>query len=179
MAKTTKIVLKGLRASYPHLFTKDQMADKYTCTFIIDKKNPQLAEFRQVILAAVNDCKATNPGKPCKNQVLRDGDVEKPEDAAFAGKLFFKASTSSATIKRSVYKRNDYGEVVEIDDESEFYGGCNCQASLAVSWYEFQGAYGVHCLLNGVCREEGGEPFGSNGCSASDFESDDMPEDFM
>lgn len=178
MSKSQKIVLHNLRASYPHLFTPDQMSGKYTCDFILSKDSPELPAFKEAIKAVYADAKTANPSKNIECKVLKDGDIERAADAAFANKYFIKTKTSSPTIKQNVFKRISDGLVEKITDESEFFGGCNCSASLVVSWYEFQGKIGVHVLLNGVCREEGGEPFGSNGDASGDF-MEDMPDEIM
>jgi len=186
MAKLTKkIVLRGLRASYPHLFSPDQMSGKYTCDFILPKDSPQLPALKEAVKAVYADAVKSNPGKTVECKVLKDGDLEKAADAAFANCFFIKTKTSSPAIKQNVFKRISASTVEKIEDESEFYGGCNCSASLAISWYEFSGKYGVHVLLNGVCREEGGEPFGNNGNVSGDFTEgaqeaiEDMSEDIF
>lgn len=167
---TRKIVLKGVRASYPHLFTPDTMSGKYTCDFIIRKDDPQVNAIREAAAAVYADCQAANKGKAIAAFELRDGDNEKPLEEAFKNSYYLKAKTSNASIKKSVFRKSEDGRsLITIDDESEFYGGCYCQASIVISWYEFNGKYGVHALLNGVCKEEGGEPFGHNGCDAADF----------
>lgn len=79
------------------------------------------------------------------------------------------------SIRNNVFKRTDMG-LVNITDESEFYGGCNCEASLVVQWYEFQGKIGLHFLLNGVCQVPGGDAFGGSHSAKGDFGGDDEEE---
>lgn len=169
MARTVKLVLKNLRASYPHLFTKDEMSGKYTCDFLIAEDDPQLKEIQAALEEVAKDAKTAYPKKTLKTDILTDA-AEKNEE--LAGYLIIRTKTSQDSIRNNVFRRTNMG-LVHVEDDGSFYGGCNCQASVVAHWYEFQGQIGVHFLLNGVCQEEGGEPFGNGGSSAGDFENDD------
>lgn len=162
-----QIKITGLRASYPHLFSPDKMAEKYTCTFILPKNAPGVAELKASLNEVYKAAVAENPGKTIAHDILKDGDLEKAADQLYAGCYFFKAKTGFDSIKDNVFKRTPMG-VVKITDESEFYAGCNCSALVTVKDYDFNGKRGLHFLLEAVCREEGGEPLSSGSSSHAD-----------
>ena len=72
MARTEKIVLKRLRASYPKLFERDTMSGKYGCDLLIRKDDPQLDAFKRVCDLVAKDCKDCNPKKAIKMELLTD-----------------------------------------------------------------------------------------------------------
>lgn len=169
MARTVKLVLKNLRSSYPHLFAKDEMSGKYTCDFLIREDDPQLKQIKEALDEVAKDAKTAYPKKVIDTDILIDASEKNPD---LAGYLVIKTKTSQDSIRNNVFRRTNMG-LVRVEDDGSFYGGCNCQASLVAHWYEFQGKVGIHFLLNGVCQEEGGEAFGSNGSCADDFGGDD------
>ena len=169
MARTVKLVLKNLRASYPHLFTKDEMSGKYTCSFLIREDDPQIKTIQAALDEVTKDAKTAHPKKTVDTAILTDPSEKNPE---LVGYLNIKASTTQDAIRNNIFRRTNMG-LVKVEDDGSFYGGCNCQASIVAHWYEFQGKVGIHFLLNGVCQEEGGEPFGNGGSCAGDFEDED------
>lgn len=173
MARTVKLVLKNVRSSYPHLFTKDDMSNKYTCQFLIKEDDPQLKEVKAALEEVAKDARAAYPKKALSTDILLDASEKDPE---LAGYLIIKTSTTQDSIRNNVFRRTELGPLERVEDDGSFYGGCNCMASIVAHWYEFQGKIGVHFLLNGVCQEEGGEPFGNGGSCAGDFgkEEDDI-----
>ena len=173
MARTEKIVLKRLRASYPKLFERDTMSGKYGCDLLIRKDDPQLDAFKRVCDLVAKDCKGCNPKKAIKMELLTDG-AEKSEE--LSGYFIIKAKTNQDSIRNNVFRRTEMG-LVQVEDDGSFYGGCNCEASVSVHWYDFEGKVGLHVLLNGICQTDGGEPFGSDGSAKSDFEDGYEEED--
>ena len=172
-----QIKINSLRASYPHLFSPDKMAEKYTCTFIIQKTAPAVAELKAALNEVYKAAVAENPGKTIAHDLLKAGDIEKAADQIYAGCYFFKAKTGFDSIKDNVFKRTPMG-VVKITDESEFYAGCNCSALVTIKDYDFNGKRGLHFLLEAVCREEGGEPLSagsSNHAAAFGDEAEAAP----
>ena len=94
MARTEKIVLKRLRASYPKLFERDTMSGKYGCDLLIRKDDPQLDAFKRVCDLVAKDCRDNNPKKAIKMELLTDG-AEKAEE--LSGYFIIKAKTNRNT----------------------------------------------------------------------------------
>ena len=102
---------------------------------------------------------------------LRDGDLEKPDDPAYAGSYFVNANATSAP------------GIVDADrnpilTRSEVYSGVYCRAS--ISFYAFNGSgnNGIACGLNNLQKIRDGEPLGGKASAESDFATDD-DDDFL
>ncbi len=94
---------------------------------------------------------------------LKDGDDERPDDAAYVGSLFFTASSKSPV---TVLNR-----LREQIDPSQAYSGC--YAVVSVNFFPFSvGSKGIGGGLNAVLKYADGEKLGGGGNAAADF--DDM-----
>ena len=114
--------------------------------------------------------KSVPPLTSIKNP-LRDGDIEKPDDEAYAGCYFVNANSSTAP------------GVVDADrqpiiERSEVYSGVYGRASINFYAFKVNGNKGIACGLNNLQKIRDGEPLGGKASAESDFATDD-DEDFL
>ena len=165
---STKVILKNVRFSYVYVFTKDNN-DKYSCSLLIDKNDPQVEELKAAIQAAVSQGAAVlGPGfKLDVSKVLHDGDEK--DDPNYRGHWYLNAKSKN---KPGVVKKNSSGmggKTTDITDESEFYSGCYGAAS--VNFFAFnQGVNkGISCGLNNVLKLGDGPFLGGRSSAESDL----------
>lgn len=164
MANTHNITLQNCRLSFPHLFEKDNLADKYSARLLIPKDTPQLEDIKAAIHEAVEFGKTAKwAGKLPKGftygSVLKDGDAgdePQPEEQG----CFVLNARSNAQPK--CYVRDEFtGALVQCSDPDKFYGGCYVHAN--VSFFPFASGVnnGVGVALNMLLFFKDGEPFGN------------------
>jgi hypothetical protein len=103
--------------------------------------------------------------KPAKLKLpLRDGDEERPDDEAYAGKWFFSAKSKT---KPGIVDK----ERQEILDETELVSGDYGRIHISVYPYEQKG---VAIALNHVQLLKKGEPLGAAKQSAEEAFDDDF-----
>ena len=102
---------------------------------------------------------------------LRDGDLERPDDAAYADSYFIKANAASAP------------GIVDADrqpilERSEVYSGVYGRASINFYAFNSNGNKGIACGLNNLQKIADGEPLGGKSRAEDDFATDD-DDDFL
>jgi len=97
---------------------------------------------------------------------LRDGDVDRPDDEAYAGAWFLNTSAK----KKPLILDADRNEVY---DESEVYSGCYARAIIECYPFDVSGNRGVAVNLQAIQKIRDGEPLGGAQVSASDFDDED------
>ncbi|MDD2980294.1 MAG: DUF2815 family protein [Hespellia sp.] len=102
---------------------------------------------------------------------LRDGDLERPDDEAYAGCYFVNANSASAP------------GIVDADrqpiiDRSEVYSGVYGRASINFYAFNSNGNKGIACGLNNLQKMKDGEPLGGKSRAEDDFATD-ADEDFL
>ena len=102
---------------------------------------------------------------------LRDGDLERPDDAAYQNAYFVNANATSAP------------GIVDADlnpilTRSEVYSGVYGRASITFYAFNSSGNKGIACGLNNLQKIRDGEPLGGKASAESDFAIDD-DEDFL
>ena len=144
---------------------------KYSVSLIIPKDDTAtIDKIKAAIQAAYEEGqsklkgngKSVPPLAAIKNP-LRDGDIEKPDDEAYAGCYFVNANSSTAP------------GVVDADrqpiiERSEVYSG--------VYAFNVNGNRGIACGLNNLQKIRDGEPLGGKSSAESDFATDD-DDDFL
>ena len=101
---------------------------------------------------------------------LRDGDLERPDDEAYANSYFINANSSTAP------------GIVDADrqpilDHSEVYSGVYGRASINFYAFNSNGNKGIACGLNNLQKICDGEPLGGKARAEDDFADDD--DDFL
>lgn len=183
---TTKVITgKDTRWSYVHVYEPQSINGsnpKYSVSLIIPKNdNATIGKIKAAIELAYSDgaSKLKGNGRTCPplaalKTPLRDGDIERPDDPAYANSFFINANSTSAP------------GVVDINcqpiiDHSEVYSGCYGRASISFYAYNANGNKGIACTLNHLQKIKDGEPLGGVRASAeSDFSGlDDDEDDFL
>ena len=103
---------------------------------------------------------------------LRDGDTERPDDAAYAGCYFVNANATTAP------------GIVDIDrqpilDHSEVYSGVYGRASINFYAFNANGNRGIACGLNNLQKVSDGEPLGGRRRAEDDFADCDDDDEFL
>ena len=102
---------------------------------------------------------------------LRDGDLERPDDPAYANAYFVNANSATAPGVVDA-NRND------ILERSEVYSGCYGRASINFYAYNANGNRGIACGLNNLQKIRDGEPLGGRASAMSDFATE-AEEEFL
>lgn len=102
---------------------------------------------------------------------LRDGDLERPDDTAYADSYFINANSASAP------------GIVDADrqpilERSEVYSGVYGRASINFYAFNSNGNKGIACGLNNLQKIADGEPLGGKSRAEDDFATDD-DDDFL
>ena len=158
----TKVVLKDVRVSYPHLFKARGFAGqdpKFSVSIIIPKDHPQVDEVKLAIRQQVEERwpdKAKRPGG--LHNPLRDGDTDRPNDEAYQGCFFVNANT---TIDQPPVVVDGMKRKVE----NLSYWNAGDYANISVDFYPFenQAKRGVGVGLRLVQFFRKGEPLGGRG----------------
>jgi len=95
---------------------------------------------------------------------LRDGDIDRPDDEAYANSYFFNAWTTN---KPQVVDR----KVQPIIDQSEVYSGCYGNISVNFYAYNHDGSKGIAAGLRHIQKLKDGESLGGITTAAEDFDT--------
>ena len=152
---------------------------KYSISLIIPKSDVKtVAKIKAAIEAAYREgeskLKGNGKSVPALSTIktpLRDGDTERPDDAAYAGAYFINANATSAP------------GIVDADlnpimTRSEAYSGAYGRASITFYAFNSSGNRGIACGLNNLQKLRDGEPLGGKASAESDFATDE-DEDFL
>ena len=176
---------KDTRLSYEHVWEPVSINGgnpKYSVCAMIPKTDAATVEkLRKAIDAAYREGegklkgsgKSVPPMSAIKNP-LRDGDLDRPDDPAFAGMWFVNANTDRAP------------GVVDLNcnpvlDRSEVYSGCYCRVSLTFYAFNSNGNRGIACGLNNLQKVKDGEHLGGRMSAEAEFAGldDEDDEDFL
>jgi len=178
----TKVITGEVRFSYLHVFEPSAVGEgqdkKYSVSLIISKSDKKtLAAINKAIEASKEAGKAKFGGKvpAVLKTPLRDGDLERPEDEAYADSYFLNANCSA---KPGVVDKN----LKPIMDQEELYSGCYGRASISFYAFNTSGNKGIACGLNNLMKTKDGESLGGRVSAETDFadfagassEEDDM-----
>ena len=179
----TKVITgPNTRFSYANVWEAKSInggAPKFSVSLIIPKSDTRtVAKIKAAIEAAYQEgqskLKGNSKSVPAfaaiKNP-LRDGDVERPDDPAYANAYFINANSATAP------------GIVDADcnpilTRSEVYSGVYGRASINFYAFNSNGNKGIACGLNNLQKIRDGEPLGGKASAASDFETV-SDEDFL
>lgn len=173
----TKVIMP-CRFSYAHIFEPDSIngsEPKYSVSCIIDKNDTEtIAKIKKAVETAKEEGKGKWGGKIPANLKLplRDGDIDRPDDEAYAGSYFLNANSRQAP--QVVDNR-----VQPILDQSEVYSGCYGRVSVTFYAYNSNGNKGVAAGLGNVQKLRDGEPLGSRVNAADEFDAVEAEDDFL
>jgi hypothetical protein len=152
---------------------------KYSVSLIIPKDDvATVNKIKAAIEAAYREGESklkgngkTVPALSVLKTPLRDGDLERPDDEAYANSYFVNANSSTAP------------GIVDADrqpiiERSEVYSGVYGRASINFYAFNSNGNKGIACGLNNLQKIRDGEPLGGKASAESDFATSD-DEDFL
>ena len=176
----TKVVTGVVRLSYANVHEPKSInggTPKFSVSLIIPKSDTKtLAAIHQAIDAAMEEGRGKFGGKvPSKATLklpLRDGDIDRPDDEAYANCYFVNANSSSAP------------EIVDkslnpILNRSEVYSGIYARVSINFYAFNSNGNRGIACGLGNIQKVRDGEPLGGKASAVDDFTSDYDGDDFL
>ena len=152
---------------------------KYSVSLLIPKDDEvTVNKVKAAIQAAYEEgagklkgtAKSVPPLAAIKNP-LRDGDVERPDDSAYAGHYFVNANNVNAP---GIVDANRQ----PILERSEVYSGVYGRASISFYAFNANGNKGIACSLNNLQKISDGEPLGGHSSAESDFATDEE-DDFL
>ena len=152
---------------------------KFSVSLIIPKSDTRTVEkIKAAIQAAYHEGESklkgngkTAPPLAAVKTPLRDGDVERPDDVAYANSYFINANSATAP------------GIVDADrnpilTRSEVYSGVHGRASINFYAFNSNGNKGIACGLNNLQKIRDGEPLGGKSSADSDFATE-QDEDFL
>ena len=152
---------------------------KYSVSLIIPKSDKVTVEkIKKAIRAAYEEGQSklkgngkTVPALSVLKTPLRDGDLERPDDEAYANSYFINANSATAP------------GIVDADrntiiDRSEVYSGVYGRASINLYAFNSNGNKGIACGLNNLQKIKDGEPLGGKSRAEDDFATDE-DDDFL
>lgn len=183
--ESTRVVTGVVRLSYAHIWQPQSFnggTPKYSVSIIIPKSNRNTIDrIERAIAAAYREgsgkLKGSNRSVPPLSALktpLRDGDLERPDDEAYANAFFLNATSNRAPQIVDLDCR-------EIDDEAEVYSGVYARVSLNFYAFSVNGNRGIAAGLNNIQKVRDGEPLG-NVSAAQDFAgefSEEADEDVL
>ena len=143
---------------------------KFSVSLIIPKSDTQtVKKIKAAIQAAYEEGEAKLKGSgksvPALSAIktpLRDGDMERPDDPAYADSYFINANSTTAP------------GIVDADrqpilERSEVYSGVYGRASINLYAFNSNGNRGIACGLNNLQKIRDGEPLGGRTRAEDDF----------
>lgn len=170
---STKVVTGVVRLSYANVWEPKSInggQEKYSASLIIPKSDTKtLDAIQKAVDAAIEEGRGKFGGKlPNKKQLklpLRDGDIDRPDDEAYADSYFVNANSLTPP------------EVVDLDvnpilTRSEIYSGVYARVSITFYAFNTNGNRGVACGLGNIQKVRDGEPLGGRTSASDDFTSE-------
>ena len=173
----TKVVTGIVRLSYANVWepkaVNEGQAPKYSVSLIIPKDDKDtVAKINAAIDAAIEEgigkFGGKKPNKAALKLPLRDGDVERDEDEAYANSYFINAN--SPTAPQIVDTK-----VQPILERGEVYSGVYARVSINFYAFNSNGNKGIACGLGNIQKVRDGEPLGGKSKAEDDF--DQLPDD--
>lgn len=164
----TRVRTSLARLSFPHLFEKDSMSDKYGCTLLIPKTDEAGVK---AIKTAIKNAEEVGRAKKWGGKApkglrlpLKDGDDSDYE--GYAGCYAISVTTNRLP---QIFD----AEGLETDDPEDIYPGCYVQAFIKFTPYDKQGK-GVTGSLESLRKRDDGERLGGSGVkfAADDFDDE-------
>lgn len=179
----TKVITgPATRWSYANVWDPKSInggAPKYSVSLIIPKSDTKTVEKIQAAIQAAYEegqskLKGNGKSVPALSVLktpLRDGDMERPDDPAYADCYFINANSATAP------------GIVDADrnpimERSEVYSGVYGRASINLYAFNSNGNKGIACGLNNLQKIRDGEPLGGKSRAEDDFETD-ADDDFL
>jgi hypothetical protein len=173
MTNETKVITgSNTTFSYVNVFEPKSInggTAKYSASLIIPKSDKTtIDKIESAIQAAytAGEAKLRGNGKSVPKLAaiktpLRDGDLERPDDEAYANSYFVNANNTN----RPGVVDADLNDILE---RSEIYSGMIGRASITFFAFNSNGNRGIACALNNIQKLKDGTPLGGVAASAQD-----------
>jgi hypothetical protein len=176
---STKVVTGVVRLSFANVWEPKSIngsAEKYSVSLIIPKSDTKtIAAINAAVNAAIEEGKGKFGGKvPNRTALklpLRDGDIDRPDDEAYADSYFVNANSNTAPQIVDL-------QVQPILDRSEVYSGVYARVSINFYAFNSNGNKGIACGLGNIQKIKDGEPLGGRSNAEDDFATD-VDDDFL
>ena len=176
MSKETKVILPG-RLSYANVWEPQSIngsEPKYSVSVIIPKSDKAtIQKIQQAVEQAKQEAISKFGGKIPANLKLplRDGDIDRPDDEAYANSYFINCNSKQ---KPQVVDQ----QVQPILDQAEVYSGCYGRVSVTFYGFNSNGNRGVAAGLGNIQKLKDGEPLGGRVRAEDEFATVD-DDDFL
>ena len=177
MMSPTKVVIP-CRISFANIWEPKSInggEEKYSVSCIIPKSDKKTLEKLQAAIEAAKEAgkeKKWNGKIPANLKLpLRDGDIDRPDDEAYAGAMFINASSKDAP---QIVDR----KVQPILDPMECGSGDYCNVSVNLYPFNANGNRGIAAGLGNVQLVRNGTRLAGKASASSDFEvleDDELP----
>jgi hypothetical protein len=166
----TNVTTEEVRFSYAHVWEPYSMQEgqepKYSVVLLIPKTDTKTVDAlnKAAENAAQNGVAAKwNGSRPGRLAMpLHDGDIDKPDNAEYAGCFFVNAKDTHAP---GIVDAN----CQTIINQGDFYSGCYGRASVSFYAYSAAGNKGVACGLNNLQKLRDGDALSGRPSAAADF----------
>lgn len=183
MNQTKVITGPKTRWSYANVWDAKSInggAPKFSVSLIIPKSDTATVnKIKAAIQAAYSEgeskLKGNGKSVPALSVIknpLRDGNLERPDDAAYANSYFINANSATAL---GIVDANRQ----PILDRSEVYSGVYGRASINFYAFNSNGNRGIACGLNNLQKIADGEPLGGKSRAEDDFADTEAMDDFL
>ena len=171
--KLGEVILKNVRLSFADIFEAKAVNDgepRYSCNFLIDPEDPQIAKIKMAIKDVMQAKWGDNQPKLKAAQFcLRDGSEETWD--GYEGMMYVSASNK----KRPTVVDRDRSPLTK--DDGKPYSGCYVNAVVRVWAQENQYGKRVNASLEAIQFYKDGDAFGAAPVKAEDV-FDDLGDDF-
>ena len=177
----TKVVTGLVRLSYANVWEPKAPTEgatpKYSVSLIIPKSDTEtIAKINEAINAAIDEgvgkFGGKKPNRAALKLPLRDGDVEREDDEAYANAYFINAN--SVTAPQIVDTK-----VQPILDRGEVYSGVYARVSINFYAFNSNGNRGIACGLGNIQKVRDGEPLGGKTNASAEFGELDDDDDLL
>ena len=177
----TKVVTGLVRLSYANVWEPkvptEGATPKYSVSLIIPKSDTEtIAKINEAINAAIDEgvgkFGGKKPNRAALKLPLRDGDVEREDDDAYANAYFINAH--SVTAPQIVDTK-----VQPILDRGEVYSGVYARVSINFYAFNSNGNRGIACGLGNIQKVRDGEPLGGKTNASAEFGTLDEDDDLL
>lgn len=180
MENSTKVVTGKVRFCYTNVFEPSAMegsdALKYSICVLISKTDTKTLE---AIKKAVEATKVVGKSKIADKNgkipamlktPLRDGDVEREDDPAYAGMMFINATSN----RKPAIVDKDLNPIMS---KEEFYSGCYGRVSMNFYAFNTNGNKGIAAGLQNLQKLEDGEMLAGGSTAEDDFGGENAWDD--
>lgn len=172
-----KVVTGEVRLSYANVWENKSInggIPKFSVSIIISKNDTQTVEKVKAAIEAAykeGETKLKGSGKsvPALTNIktpLRDGDIDRPDDEAYANSYFINANSPNAPGIVNIARE-------PILERSEVYSGVYARVSVNFYAFNSNGNKGIACSLNNIQKLRDGTPLGGKSSPEDDFSDED------